>query len=59
LIEFRGQAPSRRIAMVWRRSSAIARFLTLLAEIFKALPRDLLDAHSTSQAPRKRKAKTA
>ena len=59
LIEFRGQAPSRRIAMVWRKSSAITRFLTSLAEIFQALPRDLLDAHSTSQEPRKRNAKKA
>jgi LysR family hydrogen peroxide-inducible transcriptional activator len=45
LIEFRGHAPSRRIAMVWRKSSAMAPFLKRLAELF-TLPRELLDAHS-------------
>jgi LysR family hydrogen peroxide-inducible transcriptional activator len=54
LIEFRDHAPSRRIAMVWRKSSAIARFLKLLAGLFQALPRELLDARSASQPARKR-----
>ena len=45
LIEFRGHAPSRRIAMAWRKSSAMAPFLKRLAEIF-VLPRELLDPHS-------------
>ena len=45
LIEFRGHAPSRRIAMVWRKSSAMAPFLQRLAELF-VLPRELLDPHT-------------
>ncbi|MGH8173923.1 MAG: DNA-binding transcriptional regulator OxyR [Rhodanobacteraceae bacterium] len=43
LIEFRGNAPSRRIAMVWRKSTAMAPFLKRLAEVFRNLPADLLD----------------
>ena len=60
LIEFRGHAPSRRIAMVWRRSSAMAPFLKRLAELF-VLPRALLDPHSAASeaAPRPRKAAAA
>jgi LysR family hydrogen peroxide-inducible transcriptional activator len=49
LIEFRGHAPSRRIAMVWRKSSAMALFLKRLAELF-TLPRELLDPHSACEA---------
>jgi len=49
LIEFRGHAPSRRIAMVWRRSSAMAQFLKSLAELF-TLSRELLDPHSAATA---------
>jgi LysR family hydrogen peroxide-inducible transcriptional activator len=44
LIPFRGAAPSRRIAMVWRRSSALAPFLRTLADLFRALPRELLES---------------
>ena len=47
LIEFRGHAPSRRIAMVWRKSSAMAPFLKRLAELF-VLSRELLDPHSAA-----------
>ena len=59
LVPFRGHAPSRRIAMVWRKSTAMAGFLNKLAEIFRELPKHLLDAHgaaaeSTAQAPRRR-----
>ncbi|MHB8447455.1 MAG: LysR substrate-binding domain-containing protein [Rudaea sp.] len=59
LVPFRGHAPSRRIAMVWRKSTAMAGFLKKLAEIFRELPKHLLDAHgaaaeSTAQAPRQR-----
>jgi len=50
LIEFRGHAPSRRIAMVWRKSSAMAPFLKRLAELF-TLSRELLDPHSAITAP--------
>ena len=45
LIEFRGKAPSRRIAMVWRKSSAMTPFLHDLAALFRALPKNLLSPH--------------
>ena len=45
LIEFRRPAPSRRIAMVWRKSAAMGAFLEQLAAILRTLPRVLLDAH--------------
>ncbi|HEU4670509.1 MAG TPA: LysR substrate-binding domain-containing protein, partial [Dyella sp.] len=35
LIEFKAPPPSRRLAMVWRKSSAMDGFLTRLAEVFK------------------------
>ena len=43
LVPFRGEAPSRRIAMIWRKSSAMAAFLKKLAILFADLPRGLLD----------------
>jgi LysR family hydrogen peroxide-inducible transcriptional activator len=42
LLRFRDPAPSRRIAMAWRRSSAMAGFLGRVAEVFRALPPGLL-----------------
>lgn len=42
LLEFRGDAPHRRIAMLWRRSSAMAGFLLQLAQEFRNLPQALL-----------------
>jgi LysR family hydrogen peroxide-inducible transcriptional activator len=42
LLRFDDAAPSRRIAMVWRRSSAMGNFLARLAAVFKALPETLL-----------------
>jgi len=51
LIEFRGHPPSRRIAMVWRKSSAMSAFLKQLAGVFRELPRDLLDPATTRSAP--------
>ena len=42
LLPFRAPAPSRRIAMVWRRSSAMGEFLGRLAEVFRELPEELL-----------------
>ena len=45
LLEFRGDAPSRRIAMFWRRTSALGPFLKKLSGIFRELPRALLDPH--------------
>ena len=43
LVRFRDGAPSRRIALVWRKSSAMAPFLKKLAEVLRALPKGLLD----------------
>jgi len=51
LLPFRDPQPSRRIAMAWRRSSAMGDFLMQLASEFKHLPRELLEADS----PRSRK----
>jgi LysR family hydrogen peroxide-inducible transcriptional activator len=45
LMQFRGEAPSRRIAMFWRKSSALAPFLKKLAVVLADLPRGLLDPH--------------
>ncbi|RDS84579.1 DNA-binding transcriptional regulator OxyR [Dyella monticola] len=55
LVEFGGHPPSRRIAMVWRKSSAMAGFLKQLADVFKSLPSDLLDPHTTVAPPAKRR----
>ncbi|HEY4555854.1 MAG TPA: LysR substrate-binding domain-containing protein [Lysobacter sp.] len=44
LLPFEGDPPHRRIAMVWRRSSAMGAFLHELAREFAALPDGLLDA---------------
>lgn len=43
LLPFGGDPPHRRIAMVWRRSSAMGSFLELLAAEFRALPPALLE----------------
>jgi LysR family hydrogen peroxide-inducible transcriptional activator len=42
LLRFADATPSRRIAMVWRRSSAMGDFLARLSTVFKALPEALL-----------------
>lgn len=42
LLPFRDAQPSRRIAMFWRRSSAMEDFLKQLADSFRALPATLL-----------------
>ena len=44
LIEFDGDAPSRSIAMMWRKSTAMHAFLLAFAAEFR-LPADLLDPH--------------
>lgn len=54
LLDFEGEdRPSRRIAMVWRRSSAMTGFLEQLAEQFKRLPGKLfeLDIGETDPTP--------
>lgn len=43
LLRFRGEVPSRRIAMLWRKSSALGPLLMPLAALLRDLPRDLLD----------------
>ena len=42
MLRFRDSHPSRRIGMVWRRSSAMSGFLMKLAEVFRDLPKALL-----------------
>jgi LysR family hydrogen peroxide-inducible transcriptional activator len=44
LLPFAGDAPHRRIAMVWRRSSAMDAFLARLAAVFRDVPPQLLQA---------------
>ena len=44
LVEFAAPRPSRRIAMYWRRSSAFRGFLPQVAELFRALPADLVSS---------------
>ncbi|EQD60846.1 oxidative stress transcriptional regulator [mine drainage metagenome] len=44
LLGFSDHAPSRRIAMVWRKSTAMGPFLKRLSEVIKDLPPSLLDA---------------
>lgn len=43
LLPFEGQPPHRRIAMLWRRSSAMHGFLMQLADEFRKLPHRLLE----------------
>ena len=51
LLGFRAdKPPSRRIAMVWRRSSAMAEFLQHFAQLFKELPAELLRLHPSTGA---------
>jgi len=51
LMPFRGDVPSRRIAMIWRKSSAMGVFLHDLAAILRDLPRALLDPRSALSSP--------
>jgi LysR family hydrogen peroxide-inducible transcriptional activator len=51
LLPFRKPSPSRKLAMVWRKSSAMGGFLRKLADVLRDLPPDLL-------APPKIKART-
>ena len=46
LLPFRGDAPSRRIAMVWRKSSAMGAFMKKLAAVLREVPLALLDART-------------
>ena len=52
LLAFRDSSPSRQIAMVWRKSSAMSEFLQQLAQVFRDLPRDLFEPDPpTPRAP--------
>ena len=56
LVPFRDPPPIRRIAMVWRRSSAMSEFLSKLATVFRELPSETLvspprSAPSAASAP--------
>jgi LysR family transcriptional regulator, hydrogen peroxide-inducible genes activator len=57
LIEFHGHPPSRHIAMLWRKSSAMDSFLKQFAMVFKELPRDLLDPRGAMTASSNRKSR--
>lgn len=49
LLRFRDTAPSRRIALVWRKTSALAPFLKRVAAAMRDLPRQLLDPRDAAQ----------
>jgi len=42
LVEFAGHPPSRKIALVWRKSSSVGEFLQRFAEVVRGIPADLL-----------------
>ena len=43
LLRFRGEPPHRRVALVWRKSSAMGEFLGQLADVVRALPKKLFE----------------
>jgi len=54
LIEFAGHAPSRRIALVWRKSSSLDAFLQRFAALIRSLPAELLQPQLNKPAPLQR-----
>ena len=54
LLRFRGDVPSRRIALVWRKSSAMAGFLRRVADTVLGLPATLLEPPATLRATPRR-----
>jgi LysR family transcriptional regulator, hydrogen peroxide-inducible genes activator len=58
LLSFRDPPPTRRLALVWRKSSAMSSFLHKLAEVLRDLPPGLLTApeQNTQKSPRRAKA---
>ena len=58
LIEFAGHPPSRRLALVWRKSSSMTTFLKHFAEVIRSLPPELLlpqvEAGRTAPSPNAR-----
>ena len=59
LLRFRDSRPSRQIAMVWRRSSAMGEFLLKLAQLFRTLPKTLLTPGEESVRPARKSASPA
>lgn len=51
MLPFKGKPPTRRIAMAWRRSSALHGFLLRLAQTLRGLPSGLLDPRATAIMP--------
>ena len=58
LLSFRDPPPTRRLALVWRKSSAMSSFLHKLAEVLRDLPPGLLTApeQNAQKSPRRAKA---
>jgi LysR family hydrogen peroxide-inducible transcriptional activator len=54
LIEFAGHAPSRRIALVWRKSSSMGSFLKRFADVVRGIPADLLQPQLSESKAAKR-----
>jgi LysR family transcriptional regulator, hydrogen peroxide-inducible genes activator len=59
LLPFRDPPPTRRIAMVWRRSSAMSAFLGKLAGLLRDLPQDLLSKAPQGASSKVRPRKSA
>jgi LysR family hydrogen peroxide-inducible transcriptional activator len=55
LLGFSDSHPSRQIAMLWRRSSAMAGFLLELSRVFSELPKELFEANLVPIASKRRK----
>jgi LysR family hydrogen peroxide-inducible transcriptional activator len=57
LLTFRNPPPSRQLALVWRRSSAMGAFLVQLAQQFRSLDPALLQQAPASAAPAAKRAR--
>ncbi|MET0582375.1 MAG: DNA-binding transcriptional regulator OxyR, partial [Pseudoxanthomonas sp.] len=55
LLGFSDSHPSRQIAMLWRRSSAMADFLLELSRVFSELPQKLFEAGPAPATSKRRK----
>jgi LysR family transcriptional regulator, hydrogen peroxide-inducible genes activator len=55
LLGFSDSHPSRQIAMLWRRSSAMAGFLLELSKVFSELPKELFEANLIPAVSKRRK----
>lgn len=49
LVAFESPAPSRRIAMLWRKSSAMTPFFEALAAVIRSIPQDLFSTEAASE----------